>query len=99
LAHGLQVEITNANAQQQARVDSATEVSAEHQGHLEAVQQGMGLSMPLQGVQPPTLDFALNNFQVQALAELGQNSVSLANPSDTTTAGQVTPCESLHSLL
>jgi hypothetical protein len=47
----------------------------------------MGLSMPSRGVQPPTLDFALNNFQVQALAELGQNSVSPANPSGTTTAG------------
>ncbi len=91
LARGLEEEITNANSQHQARVGATTEVSAECQGCLEAAQQGMGLNMPSRGVQPPILDFALNNFQVQALAELGQNSVSPANPSGTTTAGCITP--------
>jgi hypothetical protein len=91
LARGLEEEIMSANTQHQARVGAMTEVSAEHQGRLEAAQQGMGLNMPSQGVQPPTLDFALNNFQVQALAELRQNSVYPANPSGTTTAGCITP--------
>jgi hypothetical protein len=93
LARGLKEEIMNANTQHQARVGAATKVSAERQGRLEAAQQGMGLTMHSQGAQPPTLDFALNNFQVQALAELGQNSVSPANPSGTTTAGCITPCD------
>jgi hypothetical protein len=91
LARGLEEEIMNANTQHQARVGTTTEVSAERQGRLEAAQQGMGLTMPSQGAQPPTLDFALNNFQAQALAEFGQNSVSPANPSGTSSAGRITP--------
>jgi hypothetical protein len=90
LAHTLQAEIDNANTQHQARVGAASDDAAERQRRLEAAQQGMGLTMPSRGVQPPTLGFALDNFQVQALAELGQNSVSPHNPSGTT-AGRVTP--------
>jgi hypothetical protein len=90
LAYGLEEEIMNANAQHQARVGATANLSAEPQGCLEAAQQGMGLTMPSQGAQPPTLDFAHDHFQVQALTELGQNSVFPANPSDTT-AGCITP--------
>ena len=87
LAHSLQGGITNANTQHQARVGAASKTTAERQGRLEAAQQGMGLTMPSQVAQPPTLDFALNNFWVQALAELRQNSVSPHNPSGGATAG------------
>jgi len=90
LAHTLQAEIDNANTQHQARVGAASDDAAERQRRLEAAQQGMGLTMPSRGVQPPTLGFALDNFQAQALAELGQNSVSPHNTSGTT-AGRVTP--------
>jgi hypothetical protein len=40
----------------------------------------MGLTIPARGVQPPTLDFELDHFQLKVLEELGQNTVSPNSP-------------------
>ena len=65
------------------------------QQRLGAAEQGMGLAMPGRGVQAPTLGFELDSFQVQALAELGQNTVSPFNHADNAAApGRITPRES-----
>ncbi len=53
----------------------------------------MGLSIPVRGVQAPTLGYELDSFQMQALDELGQNTVSPNNADDAAAAGLVTPCE------
>jgi hypothetical protein len=37
----------------------------------------MGLTIPARGIQPPTLDFELDHFRLEALEELGQNNVLL----------------------
>ncbi len=60
---------------------------------MEAAEQGIGLSMPGRGVQAPTLGYELDSFQVQALDELGQNTVSQNNTDNAAAAGLVTPCE------
>jgi hypothetical protein len=39
----------------------------------------MGLTIPARGVQPPTLDFELDCFQLEAPEELSQNTVSPNN--------------------
>ena len=55
----------------------------------------MGLAMPGRGVQAPTLGFELDSFQVQALDELGQNTVSPFNHTGNAAApGRITPRES-----
>lgn len=84
LAHDLEQEIVHANSELQADRGARAESAAAHQERLGAAEGGMGLTIPARGVQPPTLDFHLDNFQVQALAELGQNTVSPLNPSDST---------------
>jgi len=91
LAHDLELEIMHANSEIQANRSARAETAAAHQERLGAAEGGMGLTIPARGVQPPTLDFPLDNFQVQALAELGQNTVSPFNPSNSTTGPTVTP--------
>jgi hypothetical protein len=54
----------------------------------------MGLAMPGRGVQAPTLGFELDPFQVQALDELGQNTVSPFSAGNAVAPGRITPCES-----
>jgi hypothetical protein len=53
----------------------------------------MGLAMP-GGVQAPTLGFELDPFQVQALDELGQNTMSPNNAGNAAAPGRITPRES-----
>ena len=55
----------------------------------------MGLAMPGRGVQAPTLGFELDPFQVQALDELGQNTVSPFNAGNAVAreSGRITPWE------
>jgi hypothetical protein len=53
----------------------------------------MGLSMPGRGVRAPTLGYNIDSFQVQALDELGRNTVSPNNAGNAAAAGHVTPCE------
>ncbi len=53
----------------------------------------MGLSMPGRGVQAPTLGNELDSFQVQALDELGWNTVSPNNAGNAATAGLINPRE------
>ena len=91
LANDLELEIMHANSKLQADRVTRAETAAAHQERLGAAEGGMGLTIPAQGVQPPTLDFPLDNFQVQALAELGQNTVSPFNPSNSTAGPTVTP--------
>ena len=54
----------------------------------------MGLAMPGRGVQAHTLGFELDAIQVQALDELGQNTVSPNDAGNATAPGRITPCES-----
>jgi len=91
LAQDLELEIMHTNSELQANRGARAETAAAHQEHLGAVEGGMGLTIPVRGVQPPTLDFPLDNFQVQALAELGQSTVSPFNPSNSTAGPTVTP--------
>jgi hypothetical protein len=53
----------------------------------------MGLSIPGRGVQAPTLGYELDSFQVQALDELGRNTMSRNNADNAAAAGLVTPRE------
>jgi hypothetical protein len=53
----------------------------------------MGLSIPGRGMQASTLGYELDSFQVQALDELGWNTMFLNNADDATAAGLVSPCE------
>ena len=89
LAHDLELEIMHANSELQADRGARAETEAAHHERLGAAEGGMGLTIPARGVQPPTLDFPLDSFQVQALAELGQNTVSPFNFSNST-AGRTT---------
>jgi hypothetical protein len=77
----------------QNSLGKTAEVAGACQQHLEAAEQGIGLSMPGRGVQAPTLGYELDSFQVQALDELGQNTVSQNNTDNAAAAGLVTPCE------
>ena len=70
------------------------EAAAVRQQRLGAAEQGMGLAMPGRGVQAPTLGFELDPFQVQALDELGQNTVSPFNAGNDVAPGRITPRES-----
>jgi hypothetical protein len=88
-----QSEHTNATTLHQTILDKTAEAAAACQQQLEAVEQGMGLSMPGRGVQAPTLGYKLDSFQVQALEELGRIIVSPSNAGDAAAAGLVTPCE------
>ena len=79
----------------QRSVSITVEAAAVRQKRLGAVEQGMGLAMPGRGVQAPTLGFELDPFQVQALDELGQNTVSPFNHAGNAAApGRITPRES-----
>jgi hypothetical protein len=91
LVHDLELEIMHANSELQADRGARAETAAAHQERLGAAEGGMGLTIPVRGVQPPTLDFPLDNFHLQALAELGQNTVSPFNPSNSTDGPTVTP--------
>jgi hypothetical protein len=53
----------------------------------------MGLSMPGREVQAPMLGYELDSFKVQALEELGWNTVSPNNAGNAAAAGLVTPRE------
>ncbi len=53
----------------------------------------MGLSMPGRGVQASMVGYKLDSFQVQALDELGQNTMSLNNADNAAAAGLFTPRE------
>ncbi len=91
-----QIEHTNATTSRQRSVSVIVEAAAVRQQRLGAAEQGMGLAMPGRGVQAPTLGFELDPFQVQALDELGQNTVS-RTPNDAgnaTAPGCITPHES-----
>ncbi len=88
-----QSEHTNATTLRQYSVNVTAKAAAACQQHLEAAEQGMGLAMPRRGVQALTLEFELDPFQVQALDELGQNTMS-PNNAGNAAAGRVTPCES-----
>ncbi len=79
LAHELEQEFAYASSAQKTRVDAAADDEAQRQQHLATAGQSMGLTMPAQGVQTPTLDFELDHFQLDALEELGQNTVSPNN--------------------
>ena len=76
LAHELEQEFAHASSAQQTRVDAAVDNEAQRQQRLATAGQSMGLTIPARGVQPPTLDFELDRFQLEALEELGQNTVS-----------------------
>ena len=79
----------------QRSVSITVEAAAVRQQRLGAMEQGMGLAMPGRGVQAPTLGFELDSFQVQALDELGQNTVSPFNHTGNAAApGRITPRES-----
>ena len=79
----------------QRSVSITVEAAAVRQQRLGAAEQGMGLAMPGRGVQAPTLGFELDYFQVQALDELGQNTVSPFNHTGNAAApGRITPRES-----
>jgi len=52
------------------------------------------LAIPGRGVQAPTLGFELDPFQVQALDELRQNTVSPNNAGNAAALGRITPRES-----
>jgi len=68
-------------------VNETAEARSARNARLETAEQGMGLTMPGGGVQAPTLGFDLDPFQIQALDELGRNTVSPNNATD----GRVTP--------
>ena len=53
----------------------------------------MGWSIPGRGMQAPTLGYKLDSFQVQALDELGRNTMSPNNADNAAAAGLVTPCK------
>jgi hypothetical protein len=57
-------------------VYAAADDEAQCQQHLATAGQSMGLTIPARRVQPPTLDFELDCFQLEVLEELGQNTVS-----------------------
>jgi hypothetical protein len=76
LAHELEQEFAHASSAQQTRVDAAVDNDAQGQQHLATAEQSMGLTFPARGVQPPTLGFELGRFQLEALEELGQNTLS-----------------------
>ena len=89
-----QSEHTNATKLRQYSVNVTAKAAAERQQRLGAAEQGTGLAMPGRGVQAPRfLGFELDPFQVQALDELGQNTMS-PNNAGNAAAGRVTPCES-----
>jgi hypothetical protein len=79
LAHELEQEFAYASSAQQTRVDTAADNEAQCQKRLATAGQSMGLTILARGVQPLTLDFELDCFQVEALEELGQNTVSPNN--------------------
>jgi hypothetical protein len=70
LAHELEQEFAYASSAQQTRVDATADDEAQRQQRLATAGQSMGLTIPAQGVQPPTLDFELDCFQLEALEEL-----------------------------
>jgi hypothetical protein len=76
LTHELEQEFAYASSAQQTRADAAADDEAQCQQHLATAGQSIGLTIPAQGVQPPTLDFELDRFQLEALEELGQNTIS-----------------------
>ncbi len=52
----------------------------------------MGLTVPARGVQPPTLGFELDRFQLEVLEELGQNTVlpySTISPTGCTSTNKI----------
>ncbi len=79
LAHELEQEFAYASSAQQTRVDATADNEAQCQQRLATAGQSMGLTIPARGIQPPTLVFELDCFQVEALEELGQNTVSPNN--------------------
>ena len=82
-----QSEHTNATTLRQYSVNVTAKAAAARQQRLEAAEQGMGLAMPRRDAQALTLEFELDPFQVQALDELGQNTMS-PNNAGNATAGQ-----------